>query len=696
MRLVSGDGPASLTFSGLTPTAKALYATLLWQATERNLIIIVENNKQAESFFEALETFFDLLVAGRNVPRPQLLPALDVLPSQNLSPHAEICEQRAVALWRLASQRALVTVTPVGAALLRGEPAGYYRQLALSLQVGDEIPLDSLLEHLENIGYGKREPVEMVGEYSIRGGILDVFPPESGSPFRLEFFGDQIESMRRFDVESQRSVLKTDECLLLPLVEFPKSRPFFAEPLTPRTASILDLAPSPLVLLDEPDQLRAAAERLWQRLDASTADQFFFGPEELNAKIGRTTQIHLGQLDLATPERQAPERASSGLSPLHISTRPSMAFHGNMQVAVAEARTLVDSGHRVVFFAASTGELERLSDILQEYAVPHQLGTDASGGVPEYLAERAYMAGSIASTYIVKGRIRRGAIFPDAQLAIFGSDDLFEAAEIASRPVAGKSHLSTFSADLGDLKPGDYVVHAEHGIGRFAGLREIAQEDHKGDYMLLEYAGESKLYVPLTRMDLVQRFRGAGEAAPQLDRLGGATWARTKSRVKARMRDMADELLKLYAQRKMVEGFAFSADSNWQKEFEDAFDFTETRDQNTAIVEIKRDMESPQPMDRLLCGDVGFGKTEVAMRAAFKALGDGKQVAILAPTTVLCFQHYETFSRRFAPFPVRVAMLSRFRSRKELKEAASEMRRAKSISSSAPTDCSLKISNSAT
>src|SRR5262245_43619479 len=191
--------------------------------------------------------------------------------------------------------------------------------------------------------------------------------------------------------------------------------------------------------------------------------------------------------------------------------------------------------------------------------------------------------------------------------------------------------------------------------------------------MVLEYAGGAKLYVPLARMDLVQRFRGAGESKPALDRIGGATWTKTKTRIKAKMRDMADELLKLYASRKMADGFNFSADSNWQREFEDAFEFTETRDQLTAVREIKRDMESPEPMDRLLCGDVGFGKTEVVMRAAFKALGDGKQVAVLAPTTVLAFQHFETFKKRFQPFPVKVGMFSRFVSSKDLKTGLGEL-----------------------
>jgi transcription-repair coupling factor (superfamily II helicase) len=349
-----------------------------------------------------------------------------------------------------------------------------------------------------------------------------------------------------------------------------------------------------------------------------------------------------------------------------VSTRPSLSFHGNMQVAISEARTLVESGNRVAFVASSTGEVERMADILNEYGIAYQLGLEQGESTPAYLAERAYMAGSVASIYLLKGQIRHGTAFHDSKLVVFGSEDLFETPELVSRGPSSKTALATFSADLIDLKPGDYVVHAEHGIAQFLGLREISQGESQGDYMLLEYSAGAKLYVPLTRMDLVQRFRGGGEAKPSLDRMGGATWTRTKTKIKAKMRDMADELIKLYASRKMTEGFQYSADSNWQREFEDAFEFTETRDQLTAVQEIKRDMEGPQPMDRLLCGDVGYGKTEVVMRAAFKALGDGKQIAVLAPTTVLAFQHFENFKRRFQPFPVRVEMFSRFRSPKEI------------------------------
>jgi transcription-repair coupling factor (superfamily II helicase) len=690
VRRLAAGGKASL--SGLTTTAKALYSVLLWQSSGRPLIIVVDGNKQAEALSEAIHTFFALLAADdRN--GPQLLPSLDVLPLQNLSPHADICERRATGLWRLATQGVPITVIPVAAALMRIEPGDFYRQLALKLRVGDELPLEEVVAHLESIGYERREPVEMVGEYSVRGGILDVFSPEAPKPIRLDLFGDQVESIRRFDVESQRSVLKIEDCTLLPLTEWQRSRallvelgermreagfsgrdlPLPGEPfpgwelvvpmLRPRQASVFSLLERPVVLWDEPEQVRGATERFWKRLDqierspAYDPDRIYFRWEELERQAGGGPEMALRELDIGW----------SAEANSHIATRPCLAFHGNMQVAIAEARTLVESGNRVAFFASSTGEVERVADILNEYGIPYQLGLEQFDSTPAYLAERAYLAGAVASIYVVKGLIRHGTAFPDSQLVVFGSEDLFETSELVARASVSKSALATFSADLIDLKAGDYVVHAEHGVAQYLGLREIAQGEAQGDYMLLEYAAGAKLYVPLTRMDLVQRWRGAGEAKPALDRMGGVTWSRTKTRIKAKMRDMADELLKLYAARKMTEGFRFSSDSNWQREFEDAFEFTETRDQITAAREIKRDMESPQPMDRLLCGDVGFGKTEVVMRATFKALGDGKQVAILAPTTVLAFQHFETFKRRFQPFPVRAEMFSRFRTPKELK-----------------------------
>jgi transcription-repair coupling factor (superfamily II helicase) len=691
-QLTRGErGPFSL--SGLVSPVKALYLCLLYQALERPLLIVVDGNKEAETLIEAAETFFDLLMDDRDLPKPQLIPALDVLPHQRLSPHTEISERRAVALWRLSTQKLPITVVPLASALYRTQSPDFYRQLALSLRVGEELPLEDLLQHLESIGYEKREPVEMEGEYSLRGGILDIFPVESSKPVRLEFFGDEIESIRRFDVETQRSVLKLESVLVLPLVEHPRSRallrqlaeaidnesddllnpgdPFpgweYLTPMIqPHTNTVFSLNPDAIVILDEPEAIGSAADRLWMRLAEPARidpERNFATWEEIKANLDGRTIVNLRELDVAA---NLPDPARD----FHIASRPSLTFKGNMAMAVGEARNLVEEGNRVAFFANSTGELERLADVMQEYSMPYQLGVESAGG-SQTLSERAYYSGPVASAYLIKGGLRRGAVLPDSHLALLGSEDIFQASDLIARQPT-RSQLAAFAADVADLKPGDFVVHTTHGVGRFAGIREIAQGDQKGDFMLLEYAGDSKLYVPLTRLDLVQKYRGAGDAKPSLDRLGGATWAKTKSRVKARMRDMADELLKLYAQRRLAKGFAFSPDSNWQREFEDAFEYTPTKDQLSAVVQIKADMESEQPMDRLLCGDVGFGKTEVAMRAAFKALGDGKQVAVLAPTTVLAFQHYETFRRRFASFPVRIELISRFRSAKEVKEVLAD------------------------
>jgi len=675
--------------SGLTATAKALYLVLLWQVTERPQILIVDGNKQAEILADAIQTFFDILVRRPDLPGPQTIPALDVLPFQRLSPHSEIAEQRAAGLWRLATQKVPITIAPVAAALLRTETPEFYSRLSLTIRRGEELPLDEVIRHLESIGYERREPVEMTGEYSLRGGILDIFPADSTKPVRIEFFGDEIESIRRFDVDTQRSVLKVNEVHVLPLIEYPRSRPLFHDiaakidfqgvaspgdsfpgwefmvPLVhPRKESLLSFSPTAIVVLDEPEAINSAAERLWKRLEdpekkpvvPSELNYFTWG--EFQGAIGQRTELRLRELEVgvSTPESH------------HVRTRPSLTFHGNMPVAVSEAKALVAQGNRVAFFASSSGELERLADIFQEYSVPFQASVEANDAARQYLAERSYLAGDVASTYLVKGAVPRGVVIPEAHFAIIGSEDLFETSDLVVRQPATRAQMAAFAADIADLKPGDYVVHTQHGVGKFLGLREIAQGEQKGDFMLLEYSGEARLYVPLTRMDLVQKYRGAGESRPHLDKLGGVTWNKTKSRVKAKMRDMAEELLKLYAQRKLAEGFAFSLDSNWQREFEDSFEYAATKDQIEATAQIKRDMESQQPMDRLLCGDVGFGKTEVAMRAAFKALGDGKQVAVLAPTTVLAYQHYETFRRRFQAFPCRIDHLSRFRTTKEIKQ----------------------------
>ncbi|MBI4902043.1 MAG: transcription-repair coupling factor [Acidobacteria bacterium] len=675
--------PAAVSgISGLTRTAKAIYLALLHEATGRPLLVISDTSKNAEALAEVVRTFFRLLISGGG--HTQLLPSFDTLPGQKLSPHNEISERRATALWRMATGRAAITIAPVSSALWRTEPSDFYRQLTLTLRANDEIAIEDLTEYLQSVGYERREPVEMTGDFSQRGGIVDLFPPETPKPVRIEFFGDLVESLRRFDVETQRSVLKIVDCQILPLTELPRTKDmmrelgdfgleggweFHAAKVRPRETLLYSLLDAPIVVWDEPEQLDASAERFAKRLDLHASETLppelnYFSYGELRARVEGQTQVMLRELALET------DAAVGG----HVSSRPVMAFRGNWRVAVAECRTLVEHGNRVVFFAPTAGEVERLADILREYSIPFQLEIDPGEGTPEYLVERAYVAGPGVSTFVVKGNVPRGVVFADAEIAVIGSDDLFETSDAAARPGPIAQVSGAFRFDMADLKEGDFVVHAVHGVGKFLGVRELGQGDQRGDFMLIEYAGEAKLYVPLTRLDLIDKHRGGGEGnAPSLDRMGGATWAKTKSRVKAKMLDMADELLKLYAERKMSDGFPFSTDSNWQREFEEAFEYSPTRDQVTAVAEIKQDMESEHSMDRLLCGDVGFGKTEVAMRASFKALGDGKQVAFLAPTTVLSFQHFETLKRRFAAFPVRIEMASRFVDARQLKATLSDV-----------------------
>ena len=330
---------------------------------------------------------------------------------------------------------------------------------------------------------------------------------------------------------------------------------------------------------------------------------------------------------------------------------------------MSEIKSQLAAGGTVFLTAASLGELERLADVSREYEVPYVLGEseDAAAG---FTAEAAHES---ATLLLIRAPFSEGVTFPDARVTLFGNADLFDVTPSVERP-SRKIRTSGFFSDFAELKPGDFVVHVDHGIGQFDGLRQIESDGRRGEFMLLKYADEARLYVPLERMDLVQNYRIVEGDHPPLDKLGGTAWNNRKTRARKSVEDMADQLLALYAQRKTAPGFAFSPDGNFQREFEDAFEFEETADQNTALTDIKRDMERAAPMDRLLCGDVGYGKTEVAMRAAFKSVADSKQVAVLSPTTVLAFQHFETFKHRFAAFPVRIEMLSRFRSAAEQKK----------------------------
>jgi transcription-repair coupling factor (superfamily II helicase) len=697
--------------SGLTSSARALYVPLFARAGNAPVVVIVPDNKAADAMQIAIRAGCDLTGA---VPTNRVLklPAHDVLPFENLSPHPEIQEQRAATLWKMATSGASIVIAPVEAAAMKLFPRHFYGGLAQILRRGEEVDVETLLAHLASVGYTPMDIVEMPGQYTRRGGILDVYSPEADRPVRFEFFGDEIETIRKFDPETQRSSSPLDEAMLLPLTETPVTERLLAAVHTRLSgtrveagddpdlvaeavaaggvsifpgweffagvagadATLLDLMPRCLLFVEEPAMIQNQIDRWWNKVEqrherASIGslirpEDIYMRPEVLAAQLSSHPGIDIDQLGAVDVLE---EDATLGEIAFH--TRPTLRFHGSIPAFIEQVRSLMQQETRMLLVAPNQGEVERLASLLREYELPYRLGSRVQhAGSENVYDESSYLAGSYRTPIIVRSTLSAGVSLPDANLVLFGANDFSDEADVTARPAPRKSKTGAFVSDFRDLTIGDYVVHVEHGIARYMGLKEIEQDGVAIEFMVLEFAEQARLYVPLTRLDLIQKYRSTDAGpAPLLNRLGSQQWAKTKARVRKAMQDMADELLKLYAQRKAAQGHAFPTDNEFQREFEDAFDYNETEDQLSAINDIKRDMESTTPMDRLLCGDVGYGKTEVAMRAAFKAVQDGKQAAVLTPTTVLSFQHFETFKERFKQFPIGIEMISRFRTAKEQK-----------------------------
>jgi transcription-repair coupling factor (superfamily II helicase) len=665
--------------AGLTELAKAIAVAHITHELRRPAFLLVESNKKAEAIAEMLRFCFSVFPGASG--GVAVLPAFDTVPWESRAPHADILERRAATLYRLAAGEVSLVISPVAAALWRYRDAAEYADLTRVLEKDKDVPLQNFLAHLGATGYARTEMVELPGQFAVRGGIVDIFSPEAPRPVRVELLGDTVESVREFDPRTQRSIAPVNRTVVLPLTEWQVPREPGGEAWALPTywgpagavgvRSLFELAASslePVIFVNEPaavrtcvtDVLREVTES-YEKLGAANSPDggtFFWTDEEFDLALQLATRVDLEQLGLVGEESTR----------FHLASRPSTRFHGDVVACLGDVKSQLGEGGTVFLTAASTGELERFADICREYEVPYVLGESESAAAG-FTAESANES---AGLVLVRAPFGEGATFPDAKLTIYGNADLFDVAPQVERPTR-KIRTSGFFSDFADLKPGDFVVHVDHGIGQFEGLRGIESDGRRGEFMLLRYAEDARLYVPLERMDLVQSYRVVEGAPPPLDKLGGTGWNTRKAKVRKSLEDMAEQLLALYAARKTAKGFAFSADGNWQREFEDAFEFEETQDQNLAIADIKKDLEKPEPMDRLLCGDVGYGKTEVAMRAAFKVICDGRQVAVLAPTTVLAFQHFETFKKRFAAFPTKIEMLSRFRTAAEQKKVLSEL-----------------------
>jgi transcription-repair coupling factor (superfamily II helicase) len=690
-------GDSDVVVSGLAGSARALFLAGLAQALRRPLIVVTPQDRAVETLATDIN-YFHTELNTNGASRVCAFPAWETDPYAGLTPHVDIQQARATTLWKMRNSQVDIVVASIRSLATRLIAPPQFDTYSLHITSGEDLSQELLIEHLMNAGYLRQEPVGAPGEYSVRGGIVDIFSPLMANPVRIEFFGDTVDSIRQFDLDDQRSRGPVQYIDVLPMQDlvishemlrewgararqrwpdetqqkdlneklvfayngelFPGA-PYLMPIVKPIEATLLDYAASAVLVFDEPEVLQEAHQKFFAALEqrfeqahdggavAVPPQEIFVSPEHLQNVAERNRSLHLEELGV------------TGTS-FFVKGQPIEKFHGRIKDMAEAVRHSHEAGREIVLLGSTLGMAERLRDILHEYGLPFRC---------EFGEQPLKSAGDANVPMVGIGRISAGFRLPDTGLELFAETDIFDESEHLAPQHRRRQKISTFLSDLQDLKPGDYVVHVDHGIGTYNGLTLV----HDKECMVLLYHGGDRLYVPLERLDLIQKYSSTEGAKPQLDKLGGTTWTARKTRVKRAIRDMAQELLKLYAERKVANGYAFAPDSEWQKEFEEAFQYDETPDQITAIADLKRDMESPTPMDRLICGDVGYGKTEVAMRAAFKAVGDGKQVAVLTPTTVLCYQHFETFKERFAAFPVTVAMLSRFVNPKEQKKIVGDI-----------------------
>lgn len=639
--------------SGLTPAARAL--ALAAFAVERAPVVVVTASdadletavSDARFFLGALTGLSDADLDSTVLPYP----SLEVDPYRGMSPHLDVVSARARVLHALASGAARIVVASARALLPRVSAPELMLGTAFDLHPGSEIDPTELTARLAEAGFTPADPVDQPGEFSRRGGVLDVFPAADAEPARLEFIGDAIESIRRFDPGTQRSTGEIERLVIVPMRDtLPRPGTDGTDDDLDRSAAFFDYVAGARLVVVEPTDVEKQGAAHAAQIVASHEDAVRRGRTvpDPDALIVPWTAI-AERLHTATVLEQLAIDEEGG-DATHVAVQPAAEFQGRIPDWVEDLRKAHERGETTIFIANTRGRAERTLELLADYDVRAETLEGA---------EQTVHAGVLVGV----GTLSKGFRLPAASLQLYAETDVFDEERRAHE--RRKSAARTFLSDFRDLKVGDLVVHVDHGIGRFVGLRKMQVGTEPVEFMELRYAGDDKLFVPVERLDLVQKYTGG--AHPSLDRLGGTTWEKAKTRVKKAMRDMAEELLKLYAERKAVPGHAYAPDSHWQEEFNDAFEYDLTPDQATAIADITRDMEAPTPMDRLLCGDVGYGKTEVAMRAAFKAVMDGKQVAFLAPTTVLASQHLKTLRERFGGFPVTIDLVSRFRTKQEQK-----------------------------
>ncbi|MBP2078528.1 transcription-repair coupling factor [Oceanobacillus polygoni] len=683
--------------AGLSGSARSMLVSVIDQSINRPVLLVTHQLVQAQQLYDDLSEFM-----GED--EVHLYPVNELIASEISISSPELRSQRIEALTAWSGKKSGILITPVAALKRILPPKSYWSKYQLHFVTGEDIAIDSYLTSLIDMGYERTSMVATPGEFSRRGGIIDIYPITEQHPIRIELFDEEIDSIRYFDAETQRSLdrvenitigpatelLLTDEDVLaaankleeayaatlkkmkassakeklIEVIEQDitrlKNLERFQEMykyigfLYENPASLLDYLDSDgLIMLDEMSRIQETATNLDMEEGEWYSSLLESGQMVRNSRFSLDWDTVVGMMKqqriyMSVFLRHIPNTQPQNI--INLSSRAMQEFHGQMHLFKTELQRWEKGDFSVVIFAPNEKRAEKIHSILADYDIEAVIASELRLPVDQ--------------PTIAIGNITSGIELPMHKLSIITENELFKKRVKRARKQQKISNAERIKS-YQELKVGDYVVHANHGVGKYLGIETLEVNNLHKDYMLLRYSGDDKLFVPIEQIDLVQKFVGSEGKEPKVYKLGGTEWTKVKRKVQSSVEDIADDLIKLYAEREAKKGFAFSEETEMQREFEASFPYQETDDQLRCIEEIKQDMERERPMDRLLCGDVGYGKTEVAIRAAFKAVADGKQVALLVPTTILAQQHFETIRERFQDYPINIGLLSRFRTRKQ-------------------------------
>ena len=696
--------PGRHLLTGVLGSAKTLILKSLFQQLKKPFLVVTDTLSHAQELAADLTNILD-------AEQVQLFPVEELVATEIATSSPDFQSQRVRALTALSQHKAKVVVTSASGLRRRLVPVKMWNQNQLTFKVGAELDLEKISHQLVQMGYQRQKLVDRPGDFAIRGSIIDIYSLNHELPVRIDLFDTEIDSIRFFEIGNQRSLENVDEISVMPATDMLQSPQIFTDGI--RRLQDLEAQVEPALKDDQADELRRqldAVTTMWKDQELLKEHRIFtqiLYPEATSLldyledgilvvddyakilehadEIEQNEQVWLDekeelkpvldQLQLGFKVRKLVREAKmptlfmslfkKGIGRLKFASltdlkvRPVQQFFSQMPLLQTEARRWNKQNQTVVLMIQDAERLTKISQTLDDFEIPNIMTQ------PENL-QRGILQ-------IVRGSLQSGFEVPSAKLVVLTETELFAKAtkKRAKRlTMENAERLKSYA----DLKEGDFVVHVDHGVGRYLGIKTMEVDGKHQDYLTLEYQKGAKLYVPVNQLDRVQKYVSSDAKTPHLNKLGGSEWHKTKKRVASKIEDIADELVDLYAEREMKTGFAFPKDDAYQREFEDAFPYTETPDQLRSTSEIKHDMENSHPMDRLLIGDVGYGKTEVALRAAFKAVEAGKQVAFLVPTTVLAQQHYETMIERFENFPIEIGILSRFNTPAETKQVLENLK----------------------